>query len=79
MPHVKSASKRPRRPLGPPIQFHDLPDWVPPAQAAQFLRSGLVTVYDLCRKGTLPSRRFGRLVRIPKESLRPTVTGPEAK
>lgn len=73
MPHVKHSRKRNRRPLGPPIQFHDLPDWVPPAQAAQFLRCGLVTVYDLCRNGKLPCRRFGRLVRIEKHGLATSV------
>lgn len=79
MPHVKSASKRPRKPLGPPIQFPDLPDWVPPSQTAQYLRSGLVTVYDMCRTGKLPCRRFGRLIRIPKEALRPIITDAVAK
>lgn len=69
-----SARTRNRRHLGPSLTFGDLPDWVSPLQAARYLQSGLVTVYDLCKRGELPCRRFGRLVRIPKESLRPSDT-----
>lgn len=68
-------AKQGRRPLGPPIQFDELPDWVPPAQAAQYLRSGLTTIYLLCHRGDLPCRRFGRLLRVPKEALRPSEAG----
>lgn len=67
----KGRKKCGRRPLGPPIEFELLPDWVPPAQAAQYLRSGLTTIYVLHHRGILPGKRFGRLLRISKAALAP--------
>lgn len=73
MSEVRGKKKCCRRPMGPPINFEQLPDWVPPAQAAQYLRSGVTTIYVLCQRGVLPCRRFGRLLRVSKEALRPEI------
>jgi excisionase family DNA binding protein len=77
MSHAKRKRKGPRgfRPLGQPISFDALPDWVPPAQAAEYLHSGLTTIYALCNRGVLPYKRFGRLLRVPKSALRPEAAG----
>jgi excisionase family DNA binding protein len=40
---------------------------------ARYLESGITTVYSMCHRGVLPHRRFGRLLRVPKEALRPGV------
>ncbi len=39
------------------------------AQAAEALHMNEQTVYRLVRRGVLPSRRFGRIVRIPLAAL----------
>ncbi len=71
----RNGAKFRQRHIGPPIKFDQLPDWVPPAQAAQYLRSGVTTIYALCSRGVLPCRRFGRLLRVPREALRPEIAG----
>jgi excisionase family DNA binding protein len=73
MIHAKRKGIRGRRPIGQPISFDALPDWVPAAQAAEYLNASASTVYGLCNRGVLPYRRFGRLLRVPKEALRPEV------
>jgi|CXWL01.1.fsa_nt_gi excisionase family DNA binding protein len=74
MNDTKRRGTRRTRPIGHPINFDELPDWVPPAQAALYLNSGVTTIYALCHRGVLPYKRFGRLFRVPKEALRPEVT-----
>lgn len=54
-----------------PMQFEALADWVTPEEGRRFLRLGKTSMYEKLRSGEIPSRRFGRLVRIPKEALRP--------
>lgn len=61
------------------IRFESLPDWVSPQEVQVFLGLSRSTVYEMIRCGDIPSRRFRTRIRVPKESLRPTVTGPEAK
>jgi len=51
--------------------FAELPDWLSPAEVCLYLNLGRSTVYELLRSGEIPSRKFGRLVRIPKTSLQP--------
>ena len=57
-----------REPVTPP-RFDDLPDLCTPEQAQAFLQVGRNTIYDLLKSGVLPSLRFGRLIRIPKQAL----------
>ncbi len=59
--------------LGKKLEFDELPDWVTAAKVARYLESGITTVYSMCHRGVLPHRRFGRLLRVPKEALRPGV------
>lgn len=51
--------------------FDSLPDWITPEEARRFLGLGRATVYELIRCGQLPSRRFGRQIRLPKAALAP--------
>ena len=47
----------------------DLPELVRPEEAAIVLDCGKGTVYELCRRGDIPSVRLGRLLRIPRSAL----------
>lgn len=51
--------------------FDSLPDWLSPEEARQFLGIGRATVYELIRSHQLPSRKFGRQIRVPKAALAP--------
>ena len=51
--------------------FEDLPQFLTVDEFRVFVGIGRSTVYDLLRRGQLPHRRFGRVVRIPKNALRP--------
>lgn len=51
--------------------FENLPDWLTPKEVARFLRLGKSRLYECLRSGEISSRRFGRLIRIPKTALRP--------
>lgn len=53
--------------------FDSLPDWLSPKEARIFLGIGRATVYELIRSRQLPSRKFGRLIRVPKNALAPRV------
>jgi len=53
--------------------FDGLPDWCTPEEVRVFLGLGRATVYELIRANKIPARRFGRRIRIPKDSLRPSV------
>ena len=50
-------------------KFQDLPELLTPAEVRRYLGVGRTTVYDLIQKGELPSKRFGRLLFIPKHAL----------
>lgn len=56
-----------------PTQFELLPDWLTPSQVQGYLGLSRSKVYELLRSGEIPSRKFGRLLRTPKESLRPQI------
>lgn len=58
--------------------FDRLPDWVSPEEVRVFLGLGRATVYELIRSHQLPSRKFGRQIRIPKDALAPRVEEPAA-
>jgi excisionase family DNA binding protein len=57
-----------------PITRHtplaDLPEFLRCEEAAAFLGVSKGIVYELARRGELPSVRFGRLLRIKREGLR---------
>lgn len=53
--------------------FDSLPDWLSPEEARTFLGIGRTTLYELIRSRQLPSRKFGRLIRVPKNALAPRV------
>lgn len=52
--------------------FDRLPDWLTPEEVRIFLGLGRATVYELIRSNKIPARRFGRRLRIPKDSIRPS-------
>ena len=47
----------------------ELPELLTAAEAAAWLRIGRNTVFELCRRGDLPSVRLGRLLRVPRTAL----------
>ncbi len=55
--------------VGPQLEFHQLPDWLTVEELARYLRIGRSCAYELVRSGEIPSRRFGRLIRINRASL----------
>jgi excisionase family DNA binding protein len=59
---VAPASARPH--------LDDLPDWLSIDEARAVLNIGRSSIYELVRSGGVPSRKFGRLIRIPREALR---------
>ena len=50
-------------------KFDDLPDWVKPRDAARYLNISRSNLYELLQTKTIPSRRLGRCIRIPKAAL----------
>ncbi len=54
-------------------KFETLSDWASPQEVQSFLGLSRSTVYELIKSGEIPSRKFGRRLRVPKEALRPTV------
>lgn len=52
--------------------FDQLPDWCTPEEVRVFLGLGRATVYELIRSNKISARRFGRRIRVPKDSLRPS-------
>lgn len=59
----------------PPITRHTpfaaLPQFLSVEEFRAFVGIGRSTVYDLLRRDALPCVRFGRVVRIPRDALRP--------
>ena len=56
------------------LRFEKLDDWVSPEEAWRYLRISRSTIYALIRCGDIPYKRLGRLIRIPKECLKPGLT-----
>ena len=46
-----------------------LPDYLSPSEVAEILNVHINTVYNLCKKGEIPSFKFGNSRRIKTESL----------
>jgi excisionase family DNA binding protein len=58
--------------LAPPNtrpRLDEFPDWLTIDEARAVLNIGRSSIYELVRSGTIPSRRFGRLIRIPRKAL----------
>lgn len=73
-PHkTRSTSVKPKE-AAPPLEYDQLPDWITVEELARYLRIGLSCAYELIRSGEIPSRRFGRLVRVPRAALAATFT-----
>jgi excisionase family DNA binding protein len=47
----------------------DLPEFLSPEEFRAYLGLSRSTVYDLLRRRAIPSRRFGKCIRIPKSAL----------
>lgn len=62
------ASRKPKE-ANTPLEYHQLPDWITVEELARFLRIGRSCAYELVRSGEIPSRRFGRLIRVNRASL----------
>ena len=63
-----------RPPVTPNTPYDELPEWldVPDYMAYAGIKSR-TTVYDHVRRALIPSRRFGRQVRIPKYAVNSAV------
>ncbi len=59
----------------PQTPFENLPQFLTVEKWRIFVRIGRSAAYDLIRRGIVPSVRFGRTVRIPKEGLLRFVSG----
>lgn len=68
LPKTPSTSLNPKEGT-PPLEYDQLPDWITVEELARYLRIGLSCAYELIRSGEIPSRRFGRLIRINRASL----------
>ena len=49
--------------------YEDLPEYLTPEECRTYLSLCRNGVYDLLRRGEIPHRRFGRIIRIPKTAL----------
>ena len=49
--------------------LEELPEFLSPEEFRAYLGLSRSTVYDLLRRREIPSRRFGRCIRIPKSAL----------
>lgn len=47
----------------------ELPQWLTVAEFRNFFNLGRSQAYDLIRQGSVPHRKFGRIVRIPREAI----------
>lgn len=50
--------------------FVELPEFLSIEEFRAFVGIGRSCAYDLARRGEIPTVRFGRLLRIPREGLR---------
>ena len=49
--------------------MEDLPEFLSPEEFRTYVGIGRAACYDLLRRGEIPCKRFGRLIRIPKSVL----------
>lgn len=52
------------------IPFDQLPEYLTPDEAREYLHVSRGTIYELLRRNELEHVRFGRLIRVPKSALR---------
>jgi excisionase family DNA binding protein len=52
-------------------KVEDLPSLLTVKEAAAVLGLGLATIYAMVSNGHIPSKRFGRCIRIPREAFLP--------
>ena len=50
--------------------FEELPELLTPEEVREWLGVSRGMVYELLRRGEIAHVRFGRLIRVPKSSLR---------
>jgi len=55
--------------------FEELPEFLTAEETHTWLHLGRSTLYDLRRRGDIPSSRFGRVVRIPRGALQKFLAG----
>jgi excisionase family DNA binding protein len=53
----------------PQTPLEDLPQFLTVEEWRTFMRIGRSSAYDLIRQGLVPSIRWGRTVRIPREAV----------
>lgn len=75
---TRSTDPKPKE-AAPPLEYDQLPDWITVEEVARYLRIGLSCAYEQIRSKKIPSRRFGRLVRVPRSAISATLTNQEAK
>jgi excisionase family DNA binding protein len=51
--------------------FEDLPEFMTVEDCRIYLGVGRATIYELLRRGEMPSVKFGRLIRVPKTAFEP--------
>jgi excisionase family DNA binding protein len=49
--------------------YDDLPEYLTAEECRTYLALSRGGMYDLLRRGEIPHRRFGRVIRIPKTAL----------
>lgn len=62
-----------------PVRLDDLPDVLTPDDVARVLQCARKTVYDYCRKGIIPHRKIGSMVRISRREFVAWLHGEEAQ
>jgi excisionase family DNA binding protein len=50
-------------------KFDELPQYLTAEEAAAWLATSKGLIYSMCASGQLESRRFGRLLRVPRSAL----------
>jgi excisionase family DNA binding protein len=60
------------------VPCDELPEYLTPEEARVYLALSRNTMYELLRRNEVRHVRFGRLIRIPKTSLRPADSTPYA-
>jgi excisionase family DNA binding protein len=58
----------------PQTPLEELPQFLTVEEWRTFMRIGRSSAYDLIRQGFVPSVRWGRVVRIPREAVRKYLT-----
>jgi excisionase family DNA binding protein len=59
------------------VPYEQLPEFLTPEEARAYLAISRNGMYELLRRGEIPHRRFGRLIRIPKTALAPDPSAPD--